>query len=43
MLGRAESVKISKENTTIVNGKGDKKKISQRVNQIKNSNGRNNF
>ena len=35
MLGRAESVKISKENTTIVNGKGDKEKISQRVNQIK--------
>ena len=24
MLGRAESVKVSKENTTIVNGKGDK-------------------
>jgi len=35
MLGRAESVKISKENTTIVNGKGDKEKIVQRVNQIK--------
>ncbi|WP_461614255.1 chaperonin GroEL [Clostridium sp. Marseille-QA1073] len=35
MLGRAESVKISKENTTIVNGKGDKEKIAQRVNQIK--------
>ncbi len=25
MLGKAESVKISKENTTIVNGKGEKK------------------
>ncbi|WP_291579473.1 chaperonin GroEL [Clostridium sp. UBA6640] len=35
MLGRAESVKISKENTTIVNGKGDKENIAQRVNQIK--------
>jgi chaperonin GroEL len=35
MLGRAESVKISKENTTIVNGKGNKEKIAQRVNQIK--------
>lgn len=35
MLGRAESVKISKENTTIVNGKGNKENIAQRVNQIK--------
>lgn len=35
MLGRAESVKISKENTTVVNGKGNKEKIAQRVNQIK--------
>lgn len=35
MLGRAESVKISKENTTIVNGKGDKTQISDRVSQIK--------
>ena len=34
-LGRAESVKISKENTVIVNGAGDKKEISARVNQIK--------
>ena len=35
MLGRAESVKISKDNTTIVNGKGDKEEIKNRVNQIK--------
>lgn len=35
ILGRAESVKISKENTTIVNGKGDKTQISDRVSQIK--------
>jgi chaperonin GroEL len=35
MLGKAESVKISKENTTIVNGKGDKNAIHDRVAQIK--------
>jgi chaperonin GroEL len=35
MLGRAESVKISKENTTIVNGRGDKGQIHSRVGQIK--------
>jgi len=35
MLGRAESVKISKENTTIVNGRGEKSKIHDRVAQIK--------
>jgi chaperonin GroEL len=35
MLGRAESVKVSKENTTIVNGKGDANEIHNRVNQIK--------
>jgi len=35
MLGRAESVKISKENTTIVNGKGNKLEIHDRVGQIK--------
>jgi chaperonin GroEL len=35
MLGRAESVKVSKENTTIVNGKGDKQAIHDRVAQIK--------
>ncbi|KOF57406.1 molecular chaperone GroEL [Clostridium sp. DMHC 10] len=35
MLGRAESVKISKENTTVVNGKGDKTEIHDRVAQIR--------
>jgi chaperonin GroL len=35
MLGVAESVKVSKENTTIVNGKGDKNAIHDRVSQIK--------
>ena len=35
MLGRAESVKISKENTTIVDGKGNKQEISERVSQIR--------
>lgn len=34
-LGRAESVKIDKENTTIVNGRGDKKSIEDRVSQIR--------
>ena len=36
MLGSAESVKISKENTTIVDGKGNKSIIEDRVAQIKN-------
>ncbi|MCY6369750.1 chaperonin GroEL [Clostridium ganghwense] len=36
MLGTAESVKVSKENTTVVNGRGDKNAIVDRVNQIKN-------
>lgn len=35
MLGTAESVKVTKENTTIVNGKGDKAEIKNRVAQIK--------
>lgn len=35
MLGRAESVKVTKENTTIVNGRGDKNEIHNRVSQIK--------
>jgi len=35
MLGRAESVKITKENTTIVNGKGNKIEIHDRVSQIR--------
>jgi chaperonin GroEL len=36
MLGRAKSVKITKENTTIVDGAGDAKAIADRVAQIKN-------
>jgi chaperonin GroEL len=36
MLGQAEKVVIDKENTTIVNGAGDKKNIDARVKQIKN-------
>ena len=35
MLGSAEKVAIDKENTTLVNGSGDKKNINARVNQIK--------
>ncbi|GAB6169125.1 chaperonin GroEL [Clostridium carnis] len=35
MLGQCESVKITKENTTIVNGRGDSATIKDRVNQIK--------
>ena len=35
MLGSAERVTIDKDNTTIVNGAGDKKNIEARVNQIK--------
>ncbi|MBR6273926.1 MAG: chaperonin GroEL [Lachnospiraceae bacterium] len=34
-LGRAKSIKISKENTVIVDGAGDKAAIAQRVDQIK--------
>ena len=34
-LGRARQVKITKENTIIVDGAGDKAEISARVNQIK--------
>ena len=36
MLGRANQVKVTKENTTIVGGKGDKDKIAERVSQIRN-------
>ncbi len=36
MLGSAEKVTITKENTTIVNGKGDKENIKERIGQIKN-------
>ena len=35
MLGTARQVKITKENTTIVDGAGDKEQIKARVNQIK--------
>ncbi len=35
MLGTAEKVTINKDNTTIVNGAGDKANIADRVNQIK--------
>ncbi len=36
MLGSAKSVKITKDNTVIVDGVGDKKAIADRVAQIKN-------
>lgn len=35
MLGRAESIKVSKETTTIVNGRGNKSEIEGRIHQIK--------
>ena len=35
MLGRARQVKVTKENTTIVDGSGDKKAIADRVSQIR--------
>jgi chaperonin GroEL len=35
LLGRAEKVTVDKEDTTIVNGAGDKEQIKARVNQIK--------
>jgi chaperonin GroEL len=35
MLGRAEKISINKDNTTIVNGAGDKKAIAARVAQIR--------
>ncbi|OQA98293.1 MAG: 60 kDa chaperonin [Bacteroidetes bacterium ADurb.Bin217] len=35
MLGRCEKVSIDKDNTTIVNGNGEKAQIEARVNQIK--------
>ncbi|MGN6569729.1 MAG: chaperonin GroEL, partial [Flavipsychrobacter sp.] len=34
-LGQAESITIDKDNTTVVNGKGEKENIVARVNQIK--------
>ena len=36
MLGTAERVSIDKDNTTVVNGSGDKALIKNRINQIKN-------
>ncbi len=36
MLGSAEKVTITKDNTTIVNGGGDKQNIQERIGQIKN-------
>ena len=36
MLGRAKSIKITKDTTTIVGGAGSKDAIEERVNQIKN-------
>ena len=36
MLGRAKSVKITKDNTTIVDGAGSKESIEDRINQINN-------
>ena len=35
MLGKAKSIKIDKDNTTIVGGAGTKKAISERVSEIK--------
>ncbi len=35
MLGQAKSVKIDKDNTTIIDGEGDKAAIENRVNQIR--------
>ena len=35
MLGRAKKVTVDKDNTTILNGEGDKDAISERVKQIK--------
>jgi chaperonin GroEL len=35
MLGRCEKIKIDKDNTTIVNGAGDKKEIAGRISQMK--------
>jgi chaperonin GroEL len=35
MLGQARQVKVTKEETTIVDGKGDSREIKNRINQIK--------
>ena len=34
-LGQAEKITVDKDNTTVVNGKGKKKDIEARINQIK--------
>ena len=34
-LGTAEKITVDKDNTTVVNGKGQKKAIQARINQIK--------
>ncbi len=34
-LGRAEKITVDKDNTTIVNGRGDEEQINARINQIK--------
>ena len=36
MLGSCDKVTVSKDNTTIVNGRGEKELIQDRINQIKN-------
>lgn len=35
LLGQAEKITVDKDNTTIVNGRGDQKMIEARINQIK--------
>lgn len=35
MLGKAKTVRVDKENTTIVDGEGSKKEIEDRINQIR--------
>ncbi len=35
MLGRAKSVKITKDNTTVIDGEGDRNAIAERVRQIR--------
>jgi len=35
MLGRADKVKVDKDNTTLIGGKGDRKDIQGRISQIK--------
>ena len=35
MLGKADSVKVTKESTVIVNGKGDSNAIKERITQVR--------